>query len=300
MNKNTNPLVSIGLPVFNEEYFLKDTLESLTNQTYANIELIISDNASSDRTPYIIREFCKSAPSTKIKLHSESITSDENYRYVLSEARGEYFMFGSGHDLWDKELIAKLVNVFLREKNIILAVPGICKIDSYGASKPIIQNIDTRLFKTEIGRANHLYKTMVGCNPFNGLFKRHILIENNIIEPKIVNDDFLVLMRTAKCGNILTDNSVKYYRRDNRGRETAIQKSKRVKTYYFLKSFQYYFPNLSSRIICFKEFLSYKGSLIEKISFFMRLFWRFFISPFQILILAKEIKVGFSFLVKKN
>ena len=51
------PLVSIGLPVFNGEAFIREALDSILAQTYLNIEVIVTDNASEDSTPSIIAEY---------------------------------------------------------------------------------------------------------------------------------------------------------------------------------------------------------------------------------------------------
>ena len=57
-----NPLVSIGMPVFNGEKSLAQALDALLEQDYSNLEVIISDNGSTDRTPMICQEFQKKVP----------------------------------------------------------------------------------------------------------------------------------------------------------------------------------------------------------------------------------------------
>ncbi len=56
--KNNNPLASIGLPVYNEEAYIRQVLDSILKQDYENFELIIADNASTDNTPEICQEIC--------------------------------------------------------------------------------------------------------------------------------------------------------------------------------------------------------------------------------------------------
>lgn len=283
------PLVSIGLPIYNESRFLKSTLECLKRQSYKNIELILSDNASTDSSAKLLSDFVRKTKNASLKIHPKSIVADDHYRYVLSKAKGKYFMFGSGHDLWDIDFIEKLVDVLENRQDILLAVPSVRKIDTSGGQSEIKQHIDTRRFESELARATHLYSRMVGCNPFMGLFDRETLITNYKVEPKIVNDDFLILMRTAKSGHVVTENRVCYYRRDNRPGETVSQKKRRVKTYYELTSYRRLLPNISSRAICFKEFLFYNGTWVELLSLTTQLTWRFFLHPSQIIILSKEL-----------
>ena len=63
--QNAAPLVSIGVPVYNGERLLGRTLESLLAQTYTHLEIIISDNASTDSTPAIAREFADRDPRVR-------------------------------------------------------------------------------------------------------------------------------------------------------------------------------------------------------------------------------------------
>jgi len=104
------PLVSIGLPVLNGEKLLARALESLAVQTYPNIELIVSDNASEDRTAEICAEFAQRYPN-RIRVHRQirRIGAMENFEYVLREARGEYFMWAAHDDRWYDTFVAKLL-----------------------------------------------------------------------------------------------------------------------------------------------------------------------------------------------
>ena len=76
-----NPLISIGIPVFNCEKTIKHVLESLLNQTYKNIEIIISDNCSTDKTKMI----CKKFKDKRIKFYKQikPIEFTKNFEFVL-------------------------------------------------------------------------------------------------------------------------------------------------------------------------------------------------------------------------
>jgi len=88
--------MSIGIPVCNEDRFLEETLRSLLSQDYGNMEIIISDNASTDRTEEICREF--SARDMRISYYrfKDNQGAIANFRRVLEVARGKYFMWAAG------------------------------------------------------------------------------------------------------------------------------------------------------------------------------------------------------------
>src|SRR5688572_33353144 len=93
-------LISVGMPIRNEARFLRAALDALTAQTGVELELIISDNASTDDTPAICHEYCARFPWISYHRFEENIGAAANFSYVLGQARGKYFMWASGHDLW--------------------------------------------------------------------------------------------------------------------------------------------------------------------------------------------------------
>jgi glycosyltransferase involved in cell wall biosynthesis len=104
------PLVSIGLPVYNGERFIQQALDSLLAQNYPNMELIISDNASTDRT----REICLTCQAKDSRVHYHrndvNIGMMSNFKRALDMASGEYFMFAAHDDSWNPEFISILLS----------------------------------------------------------------------------------------------------------------------------------------------------------------------------------------------
>src|SRR3989338_1230122 len=107
--KGDLPLISIGLPVYNSAYTLPRVLDSLLSQTYRNLELIISDNASSDETPILVAEYAKKDSRIRYIRRGENLGSVNNFFLVFSEARGKYFMWAAGDDGHDPRFIESLL-----------------------------------------------------------------------------------------------------------------------------------------------------------------------------------------------
>lgn len=103
------PKVSIGMPVYNGEPFIRKALDSLLVQTFTDFELIISDNASTDRTEAMCREYALRDPRIRYVRQSENHGVFFNFQFVLDEARGEYFMWAAADDMWDRKWIECLV-----------------------------------------------------------------------------------------------------------------------------------------------------------------------------------------------
>src|SRR5438128_500699 len=94
------PLVSIGLPVYNGAAHLSEALDSLLAQDYERIELVISDNASTDDTPTICQKYA--AIDSRIRYYRKETTSAviPNFRRALDLSSGDYFVWAAHDDTW--------------------------------------------------------------------------------------------------------------------------------------------------------------------------------------------------------
>ena len=107
--KNWQPKVSICIPTYNGEAFIEETIKSAIAQTYSNIELIISDDGSTDRTIAIAQTFqSQTTADFRIILHRNYGLS-QNWNFCISQATGEYIKFLFQDDLLEPECIEKMV-----------------------------------------------------------------------------------------------------------------------------------------------------------------------------------------------
>ncbi|CEG12616.1 putative glycosyl transferase, family 2 [groundwater metagenome] len=151
--KNKKPKVSIGMPVWNGEDFIKLTLDSLLAQDFKDFEIIVSDNASTDNTKKICEEYVKKDERIKYILQDENIGADKNFNFVLDRAIGEYFMWAAYDDLWEPAYISEMIKALNNNKSVILASCINDEIDENG-----------NLIKT--------YFCPVGISPKGTIFKR--------------------------------------------------------------------------------------------------------------------------------
>jgi len=99
MKNEKYPLVSIGVPVFNGEIGLSTGLDSLLKQDYPNLEIIISDNASSDLTPFICENYVMRDSRVKYYRSEQNLGAIFNFIRVFKLSSGKYFMWAA-HDDW--------------------------------------------------------------------------------------------------------------------------------------------------------------------------------------------------------
>src|SRR3989337_590294 len=114
------PTVSIGLPVFNGEKYLRQALDSILAQTYQDFELIISDNASTDKTQQICREYVKKDSRIRYYRNKRNLGATRNHNRVFELSCGEYFKWASHDDLLAPEFLSRCVSVLDQDHSIVL------------------------------------------------------------------------------------------------------------------------------------------------------------------------------------
>jgi glycosyltransferase involved in cell wall biosynthesis len=127
-------LVSIGMPVYNGERFLRQALQSLLAQDHSHFELIISDNGSQDRSEEICREFIARDSRIRYVRHAENRGARWNFNYVLRQGRAKYFLWAACDDLWHPTFIGKCVAMLEAHADAVLCCTELNFID--GADHP--------------------------------------------------------------------------------------------------------------------------------------------------------------------
>jgi glycosyltransferase involved in cell wall biosynthesis len=129
---NAAPRLSVGLPVYNGEAYLAESLEALLGQSYEDFELIISDNASTDSTAVICRHYEKQDSRVRYLRQRRNVGLAPNHNAVVQEARGELFKWAAGDDLYARDLLERCVNALDEYPRVVLAHSWTAKIDGSG------------------------------------------------------------------------------------------------------------------------------------------------------------------------
>ncbi|MEH2137345.1 glycosyltransferase family 2 protein [Nostoc sp.] len=136
------PRLSIGLPVYNGEKFIKEAIDSLLAQTFEDFELIISDNASTDKTEEICRAYAEKDKRICYYRNDKNIGCARNFNRVFKLSSGEYFKWAAYDDLHAPDFINKCVEVLDQDPSIILCHSQTYFIDEEGS---FLQNYNIKL-----------------------------------------------------------------------------------------------------------------------------------------------------------
>jgi glycosyltransferase involved in cell wall biosynthesis len=151
------PRLSVGLPVYNGEKYLPESLDSLLNQTYEDFELIISDNASTDRTSDICRDYALQDSRIRYVRQPRNIGCAPNHNFVIAQARGELFKHASHDDLYARELLERCIEAIDEYPQVVLTHSWSAVIDVSGS---ITELVDYPV-ATDAARAPERFRSML-------------------------------------------------------------------------------------------------------------------------------------------
>ena len=128
------PPVTIGLPVYNAEKYVAQALDSLIDQTYGDFNVIISDNASTDRTPEICNEYARRDKRILYSRNAVNIGASPNFNRVFALSESPFFKWATADDYWAPTMLEKCLNVVTSDPTVALCYPQATLVDADGSN----------------------------------------------------------------------------------------------------------------------------------------------------------------------
>jgi glycosyltransferase involved in cell wall biosynthesis len=196
------PLVSIGLPVFNGADFIRQAVRSILVQDYDDFELIISDNASTDETGAICRDFAGADARIRYTRNDVNVGAGRNYNKVFNAARGKYFKWAAHDDECHSTMLCRCVEFLEGAPDTVTMVYPLAElIDEQGNTLLSgLDRIECRDPKPHRRLANLLW-SLNYCDPVFGLIKTEYLRKTQLIGP-FFGADYVLLGELAMLGEI--------------------------------------------------------------------------------------------------
>ena len=144
------PLISIALCTYNGEKYLREQLDTLVDQTYKNLEIIIVDDCSTDSTMQILEEYAEQYINIKVYQNKKNLGYIKNFEKALSLCLGEYIAMSDQDDSWALNKIEYLVGLIkdnqliyedIQSKRKQVSSIKFCKVSLKAASKRISREI---------------------------------------------------------------------------------------------------------------------------------------------------------------
>jgi len=142
LKDNQPPVLTMGLLVYNEEKNVAEAIDCLLAQTYKNFVLLVSDNASTDKTQEICLKYAKKDKRIVYVRQPKNMGALFNFKYVADQAKTPFFMWCSGNDKWHPTFVEKLMPAF-KEEDVILSYPEAAMIDLDGTISDAYEDDNT-------------------------------------------------------------------------------------------------------------------------------------------------------------
>jgi glycosyltransferase involved in cell wall biosynthesis len=267
----SRPKVSIGIPTFNRGVKLIQTVDSVLRQDYPHIEVIISDNASTDNTNTLCREISLNDSRIKYIRQLRNQGPTANFREVLARSSGDYFMWLGDDDWIDRSYVRLCLNELLEHEDYSL-VCGLSRYHQDGHDGFAGEMINLKE-NSPILRVIKYYATVGRNGIFYGLMRRGQI--SQIALRNIMGGDWLFIAAVAFMGKIKTIREVSIHRRLG-GATLSYRKMARELS---LTKFEGRFPHLAIAAFAFKDIL-YGKKVFDKLKKPERLLWSSLIAAF--------------------
>ena len=247
--ENNLPLVTVGIPTYNRVIGLDRTLQCIIDQTYANLEIMVSDNCSTDRSVVVLLEkYAALDERVKFYVQERNLTIIPNFQFLLDKAAGEYFMWAADDDHWETNFIEVCVKGMQANEDVVLCMTDLKIVDMDGNARQ--SRLDRGFMQHNLYARNFNFVKSTDENKyfFCGLYRTALV--KDIPFNNDWGGDHMFIFETLSKGKFLYlkgQSAFYYYRGGNSGDMERVRKAFNIKSRfyffegYFLKYFTYQF-----------------------------------------------------------
>ena len=198
-HSDSNPVVTIGMPVYNGEKYVRGALDSILSQTYTNFIVITSDNCSTDGTGEICRDYARKDPRVKYVRQNKNEGASFNFKYVFDQSSTEYFMWAACDDLRSSDFL-ELNIAFLKEHPEY--VGSTCPVKFSGGEFNEVSMGDQSLSGEWIQRVNDFFMTWHANGRFYSLFRREAIASWKFWGQNFLGADWTLIIHLIGIGKL--------------------------------------------------------------------------------------------------
>lgn len=208
--------LTIGLPVFNGDAFLEQTVRALLVQTFGDFELLISDNASTDHTEMIGRKFAAMDPRVRYRRNDTNIGLARNFNQVFESSSGALFKWATSDDLCLPGYLEGCITTLDQSPDAVLAYPKTRFIDAAGADLDVTDPGWDLQDPAPEARLAFVFTAGHWVNSVLGVIRRSALAKTRLM-PAYPGGDYALLGELALQGTFRETSDIHFCRRLHRG-----------------------------------------------------------------------------------
>ena len=221
MRTTRTPRVTIGVPAYNAERYLALSLESLVNQTYEDLEIVVCDNASTDATGDIVRDFVARDRRIRYVRNQENIGAGRNFVRCVELTRTELFRWQAADDLSAPTFVERCVEALDAHADVIQAYPRTILIDADGAELQKYEEKIQTLADSPRVRYLHVMRNLGLVNASYGVTRTNLL-RKTAIHGSYRGQDIVWQAEMALYGKLYEVPEYLHFRRMHAGAHSAM------------------------------------------------------------------------------
>jgi glycosyltransferase involved in cell wall biosynthesis len=225
------PRVSVGLPVYNGERYLVESLDSLLAQTFEDFEIVVCDNASTDRTGEIAQLYAVRDPRVRYHRNPQNIGASGNYAVALGLARGHYFRWSTCDDLCAPDYLARALEILDRDPSVVLAYAKTRLIDAEGH---VISDYDDNLHLASSRpseRIAHVLERIGLVNAIYGVMRPEVLRRTKLVRP-FSGGDYPLMAELALYGRFWEIPEFLFFRRFHPEASSSLKDPQQIQAFF--------------------------------------------------------------------
>ena len=222
IDRNQTPTVSIGMPVYNGEQWLHTAIKSILQQSYSDFELIISDNASTDKTQEICEQYARQDERVRYIRNEKNLGANPNFNKVFFESRGRYFKWASCNDLLHVDMLQRCVGELDKNGDAVLCFPNTKLFMDIDGEYQEYEDPASITSEKAHQRFRDLIEQLGLNNMLNGLFRSDALAKTKLIKTYFSSDNVLMAELTLH-GKMINVPEFLFYRRMEPQSATALK-----------------------------------------------------------------------------
>lgn len=227
---NSKPLVSVLVPVYNQCKVVEQTLDSIAAQTYENIEIIISDDCSTDGTQELLKRIASNNPAIRLFLQEKNLGITRNYNFIASKANGKYLALFAGDDVMFPEKIDEQVKLLEGNQDASFCHHAVEILD-YTSNKS--RGVISHRYENGVTTIHDVLRNL-GIPGSMAIVCRRDAIKDPLLDPEIPTaSDWLQMIHLTMAGRgLYIEKPLCFYRKDfeYNGKDPVLYENDFVKT----------------------------------------------------------------------
>jgi glycosyltransferase involved in cell wall biosynthesis len=196
------PRVSFGVPVYNEETSIRRCLDSLLAQDFADFEVVVCDNASTDRTREVVESYAARDPRIRLFTSERNVGLIQNFNRVVQLTRGEFFRWVGADDWLEPTYASRTVAALDADPGAIVATADLALHDEQGRTRRVEfhgERLESESPARRFARVLWFYTGVVRYEPLYSLMRRDVLRRTAVIRD-VANNDLMLIAELSLIG----------------------------------------------------------------------------------------------------